>query len=284
MTSIESAEPFVRLGIFVGLLSLFATLEAVYPRRRRAHRRLTRWPGNIGISALNQIAARIIVPATAVGLAAYNAETGVGIFNRLDLPAWLEIAIAILLLDLAIYLQHIMLHAVPVFWRLHRMHHADTDFDVTTGIRFHPISIVLSALIKLATVFVLGPAVVAVLVFEILLNATSLFNHSNLRVPTAWDRVIRYFIVTPDMHRVHHSVNPHETNSNFGFNFPWWDRIFGTYRAQPEGGHTGMNVGLDRFRESGQLRIDRMLMQPFRGPADGYSITRSGKNPLKRKD
>ena len=187
-------------------------------------------------------------------------------------PFWLALPLSVMRLDLAIYLQHVMFHAVPAFWRLHRMHHADLDFDVTTGARFHPIEILISMGIKLALVLALGPPAVAVLIFEVLLNATSMFNHANLSIPLGLDRVLRWVVVTPDMHRVHHSILPEETNSNFGFNLPWWDRLLGTYRDQPKEGHAGMTIGLDRFRDPADLRIDRMLIQPFRGDTGNYPI------------
>ncbi|MEZ5394151.1 MAG: sterol desaturase family protein [Bryobacterales bacterium] len=175
--------------------------------------------------------------------------------------------------DLAIYFQHVMFHAVPLLWRLHRMHHADLEFDVTTGLRFHPIEILISMGIKLALVAALGPPALAVLTFEIILNATSMFNHGNVRIPARVDRVLRWLLVTPDMHRVHHSVLPNETNSNFGFNLPWWDRLLGTYCAQPRYGHERMTIGIDQYRKRSDLRLDRMLLQPFRGPAGIYSIS-----------
>jgi sterol desaturase/sphingolipid hydroxylase (fatty acid hydroxylase superfamily) len=179
-------------------------------------------------------------------------------------PVWLELPLALLLLDLAIYLQHRLFHYVPVLWRLHRMHHADLDVDVTTGARFHPVEILLSLGIKFLVVVPLGAAPLAVLLFEIGLNATSMFNHSNVPLSPAVERVLRWLVVTPDMHRVHHSVLRRETDSNFGFNLPWWDRLFGTYRSQPEGGHQAMTLGIEQFRDSTELRLDRMLTQPFR--------------------
>ena len=182
--------------------------------------------------------------------------------------------LSVLALDLAIYLQHLMFHAVPLFWRLHRVHHADLDFDVTTGARFHPVEIVLSMLIKFAVILALGPPALAVLLFEVLLNATSMFNHGNVRLPARVDRVLRWLVVTPDMHRVHHSVDPRETNSNFGFNVPWWDRLFGTYRAQPQAGHDAMTIGIEQFRVPRELWLDRMLLQPFRADTSGYAIGR----------
>ena len=244
------------------------------PRRQRTVSRWLRWPSNLGLVALNQLIARLLIPTAAVALAFVVQEKGWGLLNQLELPAWVAVVLAVLVLDFAIYLQHVMFHAVPMLWRLHRMHHADIDIDVTTGARFHPIEIVLSMLIKLTVVLALGPSAVAVLIFEVLLNATAMFNHGNIRLPLAVDRVLRLFVVTPDMHRVHHSVVPQETNSNFGFNIPWWDRLFGTYKAQPDAGHEGMAIGLESFREPKELRIDQMLVQPFRGASGNYPITR----------
>ncbi len=200
---------------------------------------------------------------------------GWGLFNQLQLPYWLVVIISVLLLDLAIYLQHVVFHAIPVLWRLHRMHHTDLDFDVTTGIRFHPIEILLSMGIKLGVVVILGPPAVAVLIFEVLLNGTAMFNHGNVRIWQGLDRVLRWIVVTPEMHRVHHSIIPAETNSNFGFNSPWWDRLFGTYRAQPSAGHLRMTIGIEQFRNIRDLWLDRMLIQPFLGHVGPYPIKRS---------
>jgi len=197
-----------------------------------------------------------------------------GLFNLFHVPLPLAILLSVLALDLAIYLQHLMFHAVPLFWRLHRMHHADLDFDVTTGARFHPIEIILSMLIKFAVILALGPPAVGVLIFEILLNASSMFNHGNVRIPAAIDRVLRWAVVTPDMHRVHHSIKPRETNSNFGFSLPWWDHLFGTYRAEPQAGHEAMTLGIEQFRSPRELWLDRMLLQPFRSEDGGFSIGR----------
>ena len=196
--------------------------------------------------------------------------------NNLGAPTWVAIALSVLLLDLAIYGQHVMFHAVPALWRLHRMHHADLDFDVTTGARFHPIEILLSLGIKLAVVAALGAPALGVLIFEVILNATSMFNHGNVRMAPRLDRVLRCFVVTPDMHRVHHSVIPRETNSNFGFSLPWWDRLLGTYRAQPAAGHQGMTIGIEQFRAPRDQRLDRMLAQPFVGEVGDYPINRHG--------
>jgi len=217
---------------------------------------------------------RLVFPTAAVGFALFAARQGWGLLNAVSPPFWLALLVAVLVLDFAIYLQHVLFHAVPALWRLHRVHHADLEFDVTTGLRFHPLEILLSMAIKLAVIAALGPPALAVLIFEVLLNATSMFNHGNVRMPAGLDRVLRWLVVTPDMHRVHHSVLPHETNSNFGFNLPWWDRLLGTYRARPAAGHTGMTIGIEQFRAPRELWLDRLLLQPFRGPASGYPINR----------
>lgn len=202
------------------------------------------------------------------------AAHGWGLLHALILPRWITFALVILILDLTIFLQHVMFHAVPVLWRIHRMHHADLDFDVTTGVRFHPIEMVLSMVLKMGASAALGPPPVAVLAFEVILNATSMFNHANLRLPGPSDSILRWIVVTPDMHRVHHSIAQEETNSNFGFNLPWWDRLLGTYRAAPTKGHLAMTIGIEQFRAPAELRLDRMLTQPWRGPVGGYPINR----------
>jgi sterol desaturase/sphingolipid hydroxylase (fatty acid hydroxylase superfamily) len=272
--SILDNQTAIRLGIFLGVLVVVAVWEALSPRRARSFSRWRRWPSNFGIVVLNTVVLRLLFPAAAIGMAWYAREHGWGLFNAVQVPAALAVVATVIALDLLIYLQHVMFHAVPALWRLHRMHHADLDFDVTTGARFHPIEIVLSMVIKLAAVVVLGAPPVAVLIFEVILNATAMFNHGNLRLPLAVDRVLRLVVVTPDMHRVHHSVVPAETNSNFGFNLPWWDRLLGTYRAQPAVGHEAMTIGIEQFREAGDLRLDRMLVQPFRGHPGDYPINR----------
>ena len=265
-------EPSLRLALFFGVLVALMLAEAAVPRRRREIPRLTRWSGNLGIVVVDTLLLRLAFPVVAVGFAVIAEERGWGLFNAVEVPAWLAFAVSLLALDLAIYLQHVMFHAVPALWRLHRTHHADLEFDVTTGLRFHPVEILLSMGLKLAVVAALGPPAVAVLVFEVLLNATSMFNHANLKLPLGLDRVLRWLVVTPDMHRVHHSIHPNETNSNFGFNLPWWDRLLGTYRAQPRDGHEAMTIGIEQFRTRGDLRLDRMLIQPLKGPASGYPI------------
>ena len=269
-------ESFIRLGCFLGVLAFMATWEAVSPRRAIAYARLQRWPSNLGIVVLDTIFVRLVFPVLPVGLAMVGEARGWGLLNILAVPDALAAIVALAALDLAIYLQHVMFHAVPALWRVHRMHHADLAFDVTTGVRFHPIEILLSIAIKLGVVAALGPPAVAVVAFEILLNATSMFNHGNVAMPAGLDRILRWLVVTPEMHRVHHSVQPHETNSNFGFNLPWWDRLFGTYRDQPAAGHLAMTIGLHLFRDPGELRLDRLLTQPFRGSVGDYPINRRG--------
>jgi sterol desaturase/sphingolipid hydroxylase (fatty acid hydroxylase superfamily) len=267
-------ESALRLGGFAGFFGAMALWELLAPRRKQAFGRGRRWPSNIGVVVLDTLLVRLLFPVTAVAMALLAEQQGWGLFHALHAPAWLAIIASVILLDLAIYLQHVLFHAVPVLWRLHRMHHADLDFDVTTGVRFHPIEILLSMGIKLGVVAALGTPAVAVLIFEVLLNATSMFNHGNVRLPERFDRVLRWLVVTPDMHRVHHSVLSRETNSNFGFNLPWWDRLFGTYRAAPAAGHEGMTIGIEQFRDPRELSLDRMLSQPFREDDRLYPLGR----------
>ncbi len=269
-------EPLIRLAFFLGVFAIVAACEALAPRRARTMPRRLRWPNNIGVVVVNTLLLRVIFPTAAVGMALAAEAGGWGLFNAVGWPVWLTVPLSVLLLDLAIYLQHVLFHAVPALWRLHRMHHADLDFDVTTGTRFHPVEILLSMLLKLALVAALGPPALGVLIFEVLLNATSMFNHGNLNIPLGVDRVLRWLVVTTDMHRVHHSVLVRETNSNFGFNLAWWDRLFGTYRAQPAAGHAAMTIGIEQFRDRADLRLDRMLVQPFVGGTGDYPINRPG--------
>ena len=267
-------EPYIRLGAFGTVFMVMASWELIGPRRKQTITRRFRWPSNLGVVAVDTLLVRLVFPVTAVGLALVAEARGLGFFNVIALPAWVGIVASVVLLDLAIYLQHVLFHAVPALWRLHRMHHADLAFDVTTGLRFHPIEILLSMLIKLAVVAAIGAPAVAVMIFEVLLNATSIFNHSNVRIPGPLDRLLRWLVVTPDMHRLHHSVDVRETNSNFGFNLPWWDRFFGTYRPQPAAGHETMTIGIKQFRDPRELRLDRMLLQPFRGGVGNYPLGR----------
>jgi sterol desaturase/sphingolipid hydroxylase (fatty acid hydroxylase superfamily) len=265
-------EPSIRLAVFAGVFLVLALCELVVPRREQAIGRASRWPNNLGVVVINTALLRVLFPMTAVGFAVVAEARGFGLLNAIRLPDWTAVAIAVVALDLAIYLQHVLFHAVPMLWRLHRMHHADLEFDVSTGLRFHPIEILLSMLIKLAVVAAIGAPALSVLLFEILLNATSMFSHANMRLPEKIDRVLRWLVVTPDMHRVHHSIVARETNSNFGFNLPWWDRLFGTYRAQPAAGHDAMTIGIEQFRDARDLRLDRMLAQPLRGDPGRYPL------------
>lgn len=268
-------EPAIRLGFFVGVFAIVGLWEAVAPRRALTASKALRWASNLGLVVLNTVLLRLLFPLAAAGIAAFAAANGWGLLNHFHVPFWIAVPAAVVAMDFVIWLQHVMVHAVPALWRLHRVHHADLDYDVTTGARFHPIEIALSMLIKFATVAVLGPPVLAVVIFEVLLNATAMFNHGNIRIPAGIDRVLRGFVVTPDMHRVHHSVEDDETNSNFGFNLPWWDRLFGTYRAQPRAGHEAMAIGIHGHRDPHEVaRLDGMLMLPFRGEVDGYAINR----------
>jgi sterol desaturase/sphingolipid hydroxylase (fatty acid hydroxylase superfamily) len=263
-----TTELAIRLAAFAGMFSVMALWELLAPRRPWAVGRALRWPSNLGILVADVLAVRLLLPTAAAGVALVAAERGFGLFHVIGLPFWLAAPIGFLALDLVIYGQHVMFHHVPWLWRLHRMHHADLDIDVTTGVRFHPVEILLSLVIKIATVALLGIPAAAVVCFEVVLNATSMFNHANASLPRWLDRVARLMLVTPDMHRVHHSIRRQETDSNFGFNLPWWDRLFGTYRAEPRAGHDGMTIGLPVFRDPGELRLDRLLTQPFRQPMD----------------
>ncbi len=263
MTELLEIEPQIRLAAFLGLFAVMAGWEIAAPRRPLSVNKTYRWANNLGLVVANSVLVRAIFPTAAVGVAVFVESRGWGLLNWLNWPGGLSVLIGIVLLDFAIWGQHLMLHAVPVLWRLHRVHHADLDLDVTSGLRFHPVEILLSILIKAGIILLLGPSAVAVLLFEILLNATSMFNHSNVRIPINLDRALRWLIVTPDMHRVHHSWYPQETNSNYGFNLPWWDRLLGTYRPQPQDGHLAMTIGVKQFRHLGDQRLDHLLVQPF---------------------
>ena len=252
----------IRLIAFFGVLGAVALWELAAPKRRLAAPKALRWMNNLALTFFNSFLLRWSFPVLAVGLAAQGEDRAWGLLNNWLLPEWLAVVVAVALLDLVIYLQHLMFHHVPAFWRLHRMHHADLDIDVTTGARFHPVEIVLSMGIKLAAIAALGTPAVAVLIFEVLLNATAMFNHGNVRLPERFDRWLRWIVVTPDMHRVHHSIVRQETDSNFGFNLTWWDRLLGTYRAQPAAGHAGMTIGLPYFRELRFSWLPWLLLLP----------------------
>jgi len=278
----------IRLGFFGGVFLAVAAWEQIAPRRAPTVSTLVRWGNNLGLVALNSVVLRLLFPAAAAGLAVLAQQRGWGVLNIYQAPFPLATILAIVALDLVIYLQHVMFHAVPVLWRLHRVHHADPDYDVTTGTRFHTVEIIISMLIKFATILVLGPPLVAVVIFEVLLNATAMFNHGNIRLPGKLDRVLRLLVVTPDMHRVHHSVEDDEANSNFGFSLPWWDRLFGTYRAQPRAGHQGMTIGIRRYRQPRQVTwLPGMLLLPFVGRISDYAINRRsperGQTPISKR-
>ena len=267
-------EALLRLAAFAAVLAAVALWELAAPRRKPLHARAARWPNNLGLLLVDVVVVRLLAPGAVIGVALAAEQRGWGLLNAVSLPWWTALTIGVVLLDLLIYFQHVMFHAVPTLWRLHRVHHADQDFDLTTGVRFHPIEILLSTVIKCAGVAAIGAPAVAVLVFEVLLNATSMFSHANASLPGWAERWVRWLLVTPDMHRVHHSVLYDESSSNFGFNLPWWDRLFGTYRAQPKLGHDAMTIGVDAFRLAEDLRLDHLLIQPFQNTPGQYPINR----------
>lgn len=280
LQTILENELTIRLGAFFGVFAAVALAEAAFPRRTRTLSRLRRWTSNLGIVFLNSALVRWLFPLTATAFALLAAQRGWGVFNNFEAPTWGAAVLSVVILDFAIYLQHVMFHAVPALWRLHRIHHADLDYDVTTGARFHPIEILLSMGIKLAVIAVIGAPAAAVIIFEVLLNATAMFNHGNLRLPAGLDRVLRLVVVTPDMHRVHHSTADHEANSNFGFNLPVWDRLFGTYQDQPDAGHESMTLGIADQREPKFVTdLPGMLVLPFLGRITGYAINRRAWGP-----
>ena len=280
MTALHHNEPMIRLACFFAVLLAMMLWEWRKPRRALSLPRARRWPANLGIIVVDSVVLRLVFPVLAVGAAELAAARGWGLFHGLNAPFWLALPASLLILDLAIYTQHVVFHKVAVLWRLHRMHHTDLDFDVTTALRFHPLEIVLSMLIKLVLVTLLGVPAVAVMLFEVILNATAMFNHGNVGLPQRLDRTLRWILVTPDMHRVHHSIRPAETDSNFGFNLPWWDRLFGTYRDQPRDGHAGMTIGLEYFRDRRATRLYGLLLQPFLNPASGSTPAPTPSNPL----
>jgi len=274
-TFVTENEVVIRLSFFFGMFFIMALWEVLAPRRALTVSKILRWTNNLALVFLNSFILRLLFPAAAVGMAIFTSEQGWGLFNYYQLPFAVAVILSVVIMDGMIYLQHVMVHAIPALWRLHRVHHADPDFDVTTGARFHPIEIILSMLIKFAVIAALGPPVVAVIIFEVLLNATAMFNHSNVRLNKNFDKVLRLFVVTPDMHRVHHSVEEDEANSNYGFNLPWWDRLFGTYKAQPRGGHEKMTIGIYDYNKPEQVGwLHKMLVLPFIGQINDYTINR----------
>ncbi|WP_321395676.1 sterol desaturase family protein [Emcibacter sp.] len=258
----ENAE-MIRLGVFLGLLGLFALLENRWPFRTNQFPRHFRWLTNIAIVVAGSMTLKLLLPVMAAGAAFFATAQNIGLLNMLDLPLWFTIPVSLILLDFAIYLQHVVFHQVPLLWRLHKIHHTDLDLDVTTALRFHPLEILLSMLIKMAVVLLLGIPVAAVILFEIILNGMALFNHSNLRLPDRTDQVLRRLLVTPAMHSVHHSCHMDETNSNYGFNLSCWDRFLGTYRERPAAGYLNMVVGLENYRKIGDLGFLSLLRLPF---------------------
>jgi sterol desaturase/sphingolipid hydroxylase (fatty acid hydroxylase superfamily) len=269
-------EAAIRFGFFVGVFAAVAIAEVFAPRRSLLTSKSGRWFANLGIVFIDTALLRLFFPMTAVAAALWVEKKGWGLLNLVDQPFWIEVVLSILILDFVIYLQHVGFHAIPTLWRLHMMHHADLDIDLTTGTRFHPIEIFISMGIKVCAVVLIGAPALGVILFEVLLNATAMFNHGNFFLPLGIDRVLRLLLVTPDMHRVHHSVFPSETNSNFGFNMPWWDRIMGTYRPQPTKGHNDMTIGLNQFRDPTRLTLGRLLILPFFGKQGSYALNRRG--------
>ncbi len=265
----------IRLGVFLGVFALMALWEVLAPRRHARAPTGARWMNNLALIALDTLLVRLLLPAAALAAALFAAAHGWGILHRITLAPALATLIAIVALDLTIYLQHVMLHALPALWRVHRVHHADLDFDVTTGVRFHPLEILLSLAVKCAAIVVIGAGPAAVVLFEVLLNASSLFTHGNVRLARPADRLLRLLIVTPEMHRVHHSIEEDETNSNFGFNLSWWDRLFGTYRATACLAQPDMTIGIRTFREPRVCtRLPALLAMPFMGEVSGYALNR----------
>jgi len=274
-TFLQTHEAAIRLGFFLGIFALVALWEVLAPRRALTGSKTMRWANNLALVALNTLLLRLLFPAAAVGMAAIATKNSWGLLNYFEAPLWIAVPAAVIAMDFVIWLQHVMVHAIPALWRLHRVHHADLDYDLTTGARFHPIEIILSMLIKFAAIMVLGPPVVAVILFEVILNGMAMFNHGNVRLPAGLDRALRWIVVTPDMHRVHHSVEDDEANSNFGFNLSCWDRLFGTYRDQPRGGHEGMTIGIHKYRDPREVSwLPGLLTLPFRGTITGYAINR----------
>jgi len=268
-------EPVIRLGFFFGILIAMFLWELIAPRRPLTTSKIARWFSNLGLVLVDSIVTRLVFPAALVGVALLVQQRGWGLFNQFELFTMPKIIFSVLILDLTIYLQHVMFHSAPLLWRLHMVHHSDMDIDVTTGVRFHPIEILLSMGIKMVVVVLTGAPPASVLIFEIILNGTSMFNHGNVRYPQRIDFFLRLIVVTPEMHRVHHSTIRWETNSNLGFSFPWWDRLFGTYRPQPAKGHLEMTIGLDQYKEPQKLTLPWLIVLPFIGKLGKYPMTRS---------
>jgi len=274
-TLFTKSEPIIRLGFFFGILVIMFFWEVFAPRRNLTTSKITRWISNLGLVMIDSITVRLALPAGLAGIAILAQQRGWGLFNQFELSNLSKIIFSVLILDLTIYLQHLMFHSAPLLWRLHMVHHSDMDIDVTTGVRFHPIEIILSMGIKMMAVILIGAPPASVLIFEVILNGTSMFNHGNVRFSQRIDSLLRLLVVTPEMHRVHHSTIRWETNSNLGFSFPWWDRLFGTYRGQPAKGHLEMTIGLDQYKEPGKLTLPWLIGLPFIGKLGKYPMTRS---------
>ena len=272
---VKKNELLIRLGVFFGILVVMFLWELIAPRRPLTTSKITRWFSNLGLVLIDSIVVRLVFPTALAGITLLVQQRGWGLFNQFELPYLLKIIFSVLILDFVIYLQHIMFHSVPLFWRLHMVHHTDMDIDVTTGVRFHPVEIILSMGIKMIVVILIGAPLAAALIFEIILNGTSMFNHGNVRYSQNIDSILRLLVVTPEMHRVHHSTIRWETNSNLGFNFPWWDRLFGTYRGQPAKGHLEMTIGLEPYKEPKKLTLPWLIVLPFIGKLGKYPMTRS---------
>lgn len=268
----------IRISAFVGIFAVMAVWEMMAPRRQWNTAKAKRWVVNLTIVGFNSLLTRVLFASGALGAAILARQGEVGLFNQLNWPWWAELIIAVVVLDLVVYFQHVLMHAVPILWRLHMVHHSDLDVDVTTGVRFHPIEIALSMFIKIGAVILIGVSPTAVLMFEVMLNATSMFNHSNVRIPVQVDRMLRWIVVTPDMHRVHHSVIPRETNRNFGFNLSWWDRVLGTYLSDPSKGHEYMTIGLEQYRT--QLTWLGLVALPFVGEIGKYPMWHDEQNEV----
>ncbi len=266
-------EQFIRLGFFLGILVIMTIWEIIKPKRLLTVSKLLRWSNNLGLVLLNSFLLRLIFPTATLGMATFASEHRWGLFNYYEIAIFPAMIISIIIMDFVIYLQHVMVHAVPALWRIHCVHHADPDYDVTTGARFHPLEIILSMMIKFSIILVLGPPLVAVILFEVILNGLAMFNHGNVGLPRTVERPLRYLIVTPDMHRVHHSIEADEANTNFGFNLSCWDRLFGTYRDQPRAGHQQMDIGIRTFRDTKRCaRLPGMLAMPFYGRPTAYVL------------
>lgn len=267
-------ESYIRLGSFLGIFALLTAWEISSPKRELLQLRRFRWFGNIGLIVISSVLIRFLIPTAAVGVALHVEQDQVGFLNHYDMPFFVQFFIAFVLMDLAIYFQHVIFHALPMFWRFHRVHHSDLDCDITTGIRFHPFEMIISILFKFLVIISIGAPVLAVVVFEVVLNAASMFTHSNIKIPQSIERMVRLILVTPDMHRIHHSINENETNSNFGFFISTWDRIFGTYIKEPALGHENMQIGLQGFREPKWQNLRWLIYLPFVSRIDDYAINK----------